>query len=263
MLAEILAEVKKLSKPEVAVMLGGDAKLPDKKNFYSARTLEEAALKAVYLAKEGETHKAKERIFDINTGAQAAAAAQVENKTCKQKYLRGLFSGGTYVSEAQIVLNPVMGPLWSNAPLDKKHKLTDSLKLKGNCVIDLGEDEFTVGRPHPMIDFSLRNKLIVSQAGDPETAVILLDVVLGYGANMQPLADILPSIREAFRVNKTLTIAASVTGTESDPQVRSRVVEGLRKAGVIVMPSNASACRLAGAIVKRLKTADKRAVGVK
>jgi FdrA protein len=256
-LARILAEVKKISKPVVAVMLGGDAKLPGKKNFYSARTLEEAALKAVYLAKDGGPHKAKERLFDINTGVQAAASAQAQNKTGKQKYLRGLFSGGTFVSEAQVVLNAITGPLASNAPLDKKYKLADSLKLKGNCVIDLGEDEFTVGRPHPMIDFTLRNKLIVSEAKDPETAVILLDVVLGYGANMQPLADILPAIREAFRASKTLTIAASVTGTEADPQVRSKVVDGLRKAGVIVMPSNASACRLAGAIVKRLKTAGK------
>ena len=251
-LAKILAEVKKIKKPVVSVMLGGDARLPEKKDFYSARTLEEAALKAVYLVKDGSPHKAKERLFDINTGVQAAALAQAGNKTKKQKYLRGLFSGGTFVSEAQIVLNEITGPLWSNAPLDKKYKLADSLKLKGNCVIDMGEDEFTVGRPHPMIDFSLRNKLIVSQAADPETAVILLDVVLGYGANMRPLEDILPSIHEAFKANRTLSIAASVTGTETDPQVRSKVVAGLRKAGVLVMPSNAGACRLAGAIVKRL-----------
>ena len=251
-LAKILAEVKKINKPVVSVMLGGEASLPGKKDFYPARTLEEAALKAVYLAQDGNAHKAKERLFDINTRVRAAAASAAGNKTKKQKYLRGLFSGGTFVSEAQIVFNDTTGALWSNAPLDKKYKLPDSLKLKENCVIDLGEDEFTVGRPHPMIDFSLRNKLIVSEARNPETAVILLDVVLGYGANMQPLADILPSIREAFRINKTLSIAASVTGTETDPQVRSKVVEGLSKAGVLVMPSNASACRLAGAIVRLL-----------
>ncbi|OGS54879.1 MAG: hypothetical protein A3J79_00215 [Elusimicrobia bacterium RIFOXYB2_FULL_62_6] len=118
--------------------------------------------------------------------------------------------------------------------------------------MDLGEDEFTVGRPHPMIDYSLRNKLIVSEGKKPDTAVLLLDVVLGYGSNPRPLDDILPAIGEAFGSNASLSIVASVTGTETDPQVRSVVVAGLEKAGVIVMPSNASACRLAGEIVRRL-----------
>jgi len=251
-LAKILKEVREIKKPVVSIMLGGDAKLPGKKDFYPAHTLEEAALKAVCLARDGNVHKAKERLFDINTGVQKAAAAAAGNKTKQQKYLRGLFSGGTFVSEAQAVLGPVLGRLWSNAPLDKKYKLSDSLRLRENSVIDMGEDEFTVGRPHPMIDFTLRNKLLVSEAAKPETAVILLDVVLGYGSNMQPLEDILPAIRAAFRANKTLSIAASVTSTETDPQVRSKVVDGLRKAGVIVMPTNASACRLAGEIVRKL-----------
>ncbi len=249
-LAGILREVKKINKPVVSIMLGGEAELPGKDNFYSAHTLEEAALKAVYLARDGNTHKARERLFDINTEVQKAALPAAKNKTKKQKYLRGLFSGGTFVSEAQIILNGVIGPLRSNAPLDKKNKLADPLRLEGNSAVDLGGDEFTVGRPHPMIDFSLRNKLIVSEAGNSETAVILLDVVLGYGSNMRPLEDILPPIRAAFKVNRTLSIVASVTGTESDPQVRSEVVKGLCEAGVMVMSSNASACRLAGEIIR-------------
>ncbi|OGR43563.1 MAG: hypothetical protein A2X28_05145 [Elusimicrobia bacterium GWA2_56_46] len=252
-LARILRETAKIKKPVVSVMLGGDAKLPEKKDFYSARTLEEAALKAVYVAKDGNAHKAKERLFDMNTASRNAAAAAAGNKTGKQKYLRGLFSGGTFVSEAQIILRDLVGPLWSNVPMDKKYRLANSLKLRENSVIDLGEDEFTVGRPHPMIDFSLRNKLIISEAGNPETAVILLDVVLGYGSNMRPLEDLLPAVRTAFKVSRTLSIAASVTGTEADPQVRSKVVEGLRQAGVLVMPSNAGACRLAGEIIRIIK----------
>ncbi len=249
-LSRILREVKKIHKPVVSIMLGGEATLPGKDDFYCAHTLEEAALKAVYLAKEGNMRKAKERLFDINTEVEKMAVPAAKNKTEKQKYIRGLFSGGTFVSEAQIVLNAIVGPLWSNTPLDKKYKLANSLKLKEHSVIDMGEDEFTVGRPHPMIDFSLRNKLILSEAENSETAVILLDVVLGYGSNMRPLEDILPTIRAAFNANAPISIVASVTGTETDPQVRSKVVEGLRAAGVMVMPSNASACRLAGEIVR-------------
>ncbi|MFA6434272.1 MAG: acyl-CoA synthetase FdrA [Elusimicrobiales bacterium] len=249
-LAKILREAVKIRKPVVAVLLGGGAKLPGKEDFYSARTLEEAALKAVYLAKDGDTHKARERLFDINTEVGKAAAAAAGNKTREQKYLRGLFSGGTFASEAQLVLSELIGPVWSNVPAEERYRLADPLKLKENSVIDLGEDEFTVGRPHPMIDFSLRNKLMVSEAGNPGTAVLLLDLVLGYGANPRPLEELLPAVRAAFKANRTLSIAASVTGTETDPQVRSTVVEGLRKAGVLVMPSNAAACRLAGEIVR-------------
>jgi FdrA protein len=249
-LAKILGAAAKIKKPVVSIMLGGDAALPEKKNFYPARTLEEAALKAVCLARDGNTHRARERLFDINTEAQKAAAAAVKNKTARQKYLRGLFSGGTFVSEAQVILKGLIGPVWSNAPLDGKYRLSDSLRLKENSVIDMGEDEFTVGRPHPMIDFALRNKMIISEAAKPDTAVILLDLVLGYGSNPKPLEDILPAIRAAFRANKGLSIAASVTGTETDPQTRSKVVDGLRRAGVLVMPSNAAACRLAGEIIR-------------
>jgi len=163
---------------------------------------------------------------------------------------RGLFSGGTFVSESQVILPELIGATWSNAPLEKKWKLKDSLKLSGHAVIDLGEDEFTVGRPHPMIDFSLRNKMIISEAGRPEVSVLLLDVVLGYGSNPRPLEDIVPAIAKAFLLNRELSIVTSVTGTETDPQVRSKVVKGLEAAGVIVMPSNAGACRLAGEIIR-------------
>ena len=101
--------------------------------------------------------------------------------------------------------------VYSNAPAGKTKQLKDSLKSRKNTVVDLGEDEFTVGRPHPMIDFSLRNKRILAEAEDPETAVILLDVVLGYGSNMDPAAELSPVIREAA---KKVAVVCSVTGTD-------------------------------------------------
>jgi FdrA protein len=247
-LKKIMAEVKKIRKPVVAVLLGGE---PGKagQNFYPARTLEEAAYKAVCLSKGWEISKAREMIYDTNLKSLALAKKEAAKKK-KSRFLRGLFSGGTFVSEAQVILPEMIGAVLSNAPLDKKNKLADSMQLSGHSVIDLGEDEFTVGRPHPMIDFSLRNKMIVSEAKKPEVSVLLLDLVLGYGANLKPLEDIMPAIVEAFIRNKELSIVASVTGTETDPQARFKVVNALEAAGVLVMPSNAAACRLAGEIVK-------------
>lgn len=248
-LRKITAEIKKIKKPVVAVFLGGEIKEKIKEDFYPAKTLEEAAYKAVCLGKGWKLGRAREIIYDmtLKVGELAKSEAARKKKSC---CLRGLFSGGTFVSEAQVILPEVIGPTWSNAPLDKKWKLKDSLKMSGHAVIDMGEDEFTVGRPHPMIDFSLRNRMIISEAARPEVSVLLLDVVLGYGSNLKPLEDIVPPVTEAFARNRELSVVASVTGTETDPQVRSKVVKGLEAAGVIVMPSNAAACRLAGEIIR-------------
>ena len=248
-LKKIAAEIKKVKKPVVAVFLGGEVKDKIKDNFYPARTLEEAAYKAVCLGKGWKLGKAREIIYDLNLKAAELARKEAARKT-KSACLRGLFSGGTFVSEAQVILPELIGAVRSNAPLDKKWKLKDSLKLSGHAVIDMGEDEFTVGRPHPMIDFSLRNKMIISEGSKKEVSVLLLDLVLGYGSNPRPLEDILPAITEALARNRELSVVASVTGTETDPQVRSRVVKGLEAAGVIVMSSNAGACRLAGEIIR-------------
>jgi len=248
-LKRISAEIKKIKKPVVAVFLGGETKEKIKDNFYPAKTLEEAAYKAVCLAKDWDIAKAREMIYDMNLKSLGHAKKEAARKK-KSSCLRGLFSGGTFVSEAQVILPEIIGEVRSNAPLDKKLKLKNSLELYGHAVIDLGEDEFTVGRPHPMIDFALRNKLIISEAKRPEVSVLLLDLVLGYGANLKPLEDIMPAIVEAFIQNKELSIVASVTGTETDPQARFKVVKALEAAGVLVMPSNAGACRLAGEIIR-------------
>lgn len=248
-LKKITSEIKKIEKPVVAVFLGGELKAGIKENFYPARTLEEAAYKAVCLAKGWKIGKAREIIYDMNLKAEELAKREAVKKK-RSSCLRGLFSGGTFVSEAQVILPELIGGVRSNAPLDKKFKLKDPLELSGHAVIDLGEDEFTVGRPHPMIDFGLRNKMIISEAEKPEVSVLLLDLVLGYGANPRPLEDILPAIVEAFISNRELSIVASVTGTEADPQARFKVVKSLEAAGVLVMPSNAGACRLAGEIIR-------------
>jgi len=184
----------------------------------------------------------------------ATAKTEMKKMADGQKYIRGLFSGGTFCYEAQLILQDIVkDEVLSNAPTGRSKKLGDALHSQKHTVVDLGEDEFTVGRPHPMIDFSLRNKRIVQEAQDAETAVILLDIVLGYGSHPDPLGEIVPAIKEAQRIakenNRSLPFVASVTGTDKDPQNRSNVVAGLINAGVLVMESNAAACRLAGRIV--------------
>jgi len=174
-----------------------------------------------------------------------------------QKYIRALFSGGTFCGETQVILTQDLENIYSNVPVGKSHRLKDSLKSEKHTVIDLGADEFTVGKPHPMIDYSTRNKRIIDEANDPETAVILLDIVLGFGSNKNPLAEIVPVIKEAKTIvqnnGRHLPIICSVVGTDKDPQNRSLVVKGLEETRALVLESNAAASKLTSHIIKKSK----------
>ncbi len=88
-------------------------------------------------------------------------------------------------------------PVLSNAPLEEADRLPDSLHSQGHCALDLGEEEFTVGRPHPMIDNDLRIRRLLQEASDPQVSVIMLDVVLGYGAHPDPASELAPAIHQA------------------------------------------------------------------
>ncbi|OQA44064.1 MAG: membrane protein FdrA [Chloroflexi bacterium ADurb.Bin325] len=153
---------------------------------------------------------------------------------------------------AQDAVNP---PHTTKHPERRPHEVRTQSKdaTVVHTIIDLGEDEFTQGRLHPMIDPALRNRRIVEEARDPATAVILLDYVLGYGAHPDPAGASLDALRAAQRVaaedGRQIVFIASVCGAEADPQPLSEQEAKLRAAGVIVLPDNAAAARLAGLVV--------------
>jgi FdrA protein len=158
--------------------------------------------------------------------------------------VRGLFAGGTFCSEAQIVFAQAGLPVASNVPVPGASALAGA--HGAHTMIDLGDDEFTRGRPHPMIEPAVRERPLAAALADPAVGAILLDVVLGHGAHPDPaghLAGILSG-----RNGRPLVIA-SVTGTDADPQPRSAQVEKLVAAGVIVADSNADAAALAVAAI--------------
>ncbi len=241
------------SKPTVICFLGGskDA-LAGRANIYTAITLEEAAHQAASLA-----------------GSSPSAFAQAEevdetrlNELChhlkpEQRYLRGLFSGGTLCYEAQVIWKDLLHrPVYSNAPLIPAYKLPDSNCSQQNTAVDLGEEEFTIGRLHPMIDNELRIRRLLQEGRDEEVAVIMLDVVLGYGAHPNPAAELAPAVHRARQIaseaGRDLIVIASVTGTEQDPQRLSSQIEALQQAGVMICASNAAAARLTARIINRI-----------
>ncbi|NTW32028.1 MAG: FdrA family protein, partial [Bacteroidetes bacterium] len=160
-LEKICKEIKKIMKPVVAILIGGNAEKIREAGAIPASTLEETGLIAVALSKGKNTEAIKKELLKSDETIKALSAKLSINKNKKQKYLRGLFSGGTLCDETQLILKEMIGFVYSNSPLNKEFKLADSWKSQQNTIIDIGEDEFTVGRPHPMIDFSLRNKKIV------------------------------------------------------------------------------------------------------
>jgi len=175
--------------------------------------------------------------------------------------LRGLFSGGTLADEAMVLIEQELGTgISSNIPLrpelalptDNPGRGVPKLSGLGNVVVDLGDDQFTRGRPHPMIDPTVKLGLLADQVADPDVRVILLDVVLGYCAEQDPSARLTPLIREglaaARRTGRSLDVVVSLCGTAADPQDRERQGRTLAAAGAHVYTSNAAAARVAAAI---------------
>jgi succinyl-CoA synthetase alpha subunit len=245
----ILDQVAKSDRPTIIGFMGANpAEFRSVPNAIPARTLQEVALLAAKAA------GAQIDVADVITHEEESLRAQAKKLRAalkpEQKYLRGLFSGGTLCYESQVIWRDMLKePVLSNAPLKHENQLADSLRSVKHTCVDLGEEEFTVGRPHPMIDNDLRIRRLLQEARDPEVAVIMLDVVIGYGAHPDPAGELGPAIRQAKQIaDRELIVVASVTGTEQDPQRLSAQVAALKAAGAIVCDSNAAAAKIVAMI---------------
>lgn len=251
-LEKIGAAVRDLGKPVVAVFLGADVETVRASGAIPATTLEEAAHLAVALDQDADVEAARTSLHARATDLAKQAVELAATARQSGKYLRGLFCGGTFSQEAVFLLQPLLKDIRSNV----SEPLSNPDKSEGHTIVDLGGDEFTAGRPHPMIDYSLRNRRILDEARDPETAAILLDVVLGYGSNMTPGEELAPVIREVCEMDDPPVVVFHVCGTDDDPQARDRVIALLKEAGGVYAPSNASAVMMAGKIIERINRED-------
>lgn len=258
---KVLDVAKGIGKPVVVCFLGGDPKIIEEAGLIPAATLEEAALKAIAIQ---EGREPKSIIFAASPD-EVKRIAEEEYKKLRpeQRYIRGIYSGGTLCYEAMLIMRDLVGDVYSNTPLKPNLKLKDSNKSNEHTFVDMGEDEFTakIGKPHPMIYHELRQKRILAEASDPETAVILLDVVLGHGADMDPAGALAKTIVQAKKIaeddGRYLSVVASVCGTPQDPQDLVSQEKKLRNVGVVVMPSNTQAARMAALIATRGKAWEK------
>jgi FdrA protein len=246
----LVQAARSVGKPVVVNFIGYATASRRVDNVFFATTFDETAELAIRLIDSPEDFAAQPDLSKFAPG---------------QRYLRGLFSGGTLQYEALLILQNYVPVVYSNAPLDKKNKLEDSLVSKAHTVIDLGEDEFTVGRLHPMLDNDLRIRRLEKEASDPEVAVILLDVVLGFGAHGNPASELAPAIAAAIQSAKEagrhLEVVAIVSGTDGDPQGMEAQIKRLRDAGAKTETSNDAAARYVGRLLQAIGRASQSGTG--
>ncbi|WP_449276779.1 acyl-CoA synthetase FdrA [Leucobacter sp. GX24907] len=239
----VLAEIEKTDKPVVVWFLGGSEDAVTSAGGRFANGSKPAALQAVLLA------GAKEEELDLHLLNRPLIAEVKEKLGQGQRFVRGLFCGGTICDEVMLSVAEMHDEIWSNIAIDPERRLGPGDTSRGHSFIDFGADEFTDGRPHPMIDPTLRSARIVQEARDPEVGVIALDFILGFGAHEDPVGAALPAIREAQEIaaaeGRHLEVLGYVLGTDLDRPGLSQQVAALEEAGVTIASSSTNTGLLA------------------
>lgn len=209
---DLLTQIQSFNKPVVVCFMGYDQKETEASMIRIVANLRDAVLQVASI---------------LNVSVEVLGEKKFEKRALHkgQSKVYGLFCGGTLCSEAKEIIR------------------------EPHTFIDFGDDEYTKGKPHPMIDPSTRNEAFLQYANNDDAAVILFDLVLGYGSHEDPARNLAPVIRE-IQQEKDLIFIASVCGTDEDPQSYSRQVSQLKGLGVIVSSSNANAAELARSIIQ-------------
>ncbi len=248
----LLAFLKKVKKPVVLCLLDAKLDLSDQ-HIHPVANLTEAAVKALSL-----TGKKVPELLTLDKDYLKLIEKERTLYQKNQTKVKGLFCGGTLAAEALSIIRPHVKKIQSNVAKKEHELLLDPTKSDGHQIIDLGDDVFTQGKPHPMIEPTIRLERLLSEAKNPETAVILLDFELGYGSHEDPVGISLTAIKKAqelaLKENRHISFVAYVCGTNKDPQNLIASTKNLENAGVIVGNSNAHASLIAASLVKEVKS---------
>ena len=239
------------AKPAVVCFMGEEieeARRECSGKVLFARDLEEAAVLAYRLA----TGKSKGSLYsDGELDKMACKAAKTANAG---GYFRGLYSGGTLCHETLTILRRMGIDVYSNIAQDRRLLIDNPEESCANTCIDMGEDYFTRGKPHPMLDPGMRVSRYIAEASRKDVGILLFDVVLGYGCHEDPAGVMAEAVREAGRIRKDmgqgLVQIAVIVGTAGDPQGLEKQEAALQEAGAQVLSSNRAAADLVARIIK-------------
>jgi succinyl-CoA synthetase alpha subunit len=245
-MADVLKEADALTKPVVAVFLGGDAALYAGHRVQGAQSLQEAAERCVTLLKGQACH-----LGLPDAELAALAAEKLAAIPDERRYFRGLYCGGTFAEEALILFhqqNPQV-PLHSNLPTPYAQRLASHLHSQGHTLVDMGAEDFTAEAPHPVFDPALRIRRLEKELGDAQVAVVLLDFITGPGVNPNPVLPFAPIIR----AHPEVVFVTTLCGGEGDPQHITAAADALREAGAVVAASNHQSAKLAAMLMAGLE----------
>ncbi|VFS56536.1 membrane protein FdrA [Kluyvera cryocrescens] len=240
---KVLARARACRKPVVVCFLGRAEPPADEQGLQFARGTKEAALKAVLLS---GVNKASLDLHPLNGALVRDVRALL---TPQQKYIRGLFCGGTLCDETMFAVLEKHGDVYSNIQPDPAFRLTDINRSIKHTFLDFGDDDFTNGKPHPMIDPTNRISRLLQEARDPEVGVVVMDFVLGFGSHEDPVGSTIDAIKEAKAIAKAdgreLVILGYVLGTDLDAPSLEQQRQMLSDAGVILASSSTNTGLLA------------------
>lgn len=239
----LFSELKNVGKPVVVYFIGADPQIIESQGFVAAGNLEDAAVKACNLSTENqhEPEYSDSLIASLASGKKMPAAC-----------IRGLYSGGTLCDEAQRILQPQIGEISSNTPVKGCKEMPDVYKSEGHCIIDLGDDNFTRGKAHPMIDPDYRCERMINEISSPETGLIMFDVVLGFGSHPDMATEMVNAIRKGReKSGRSPVMAACICGTETDPQNYQQQKAILEEADINVFPTNVAMVKFARRCLER------------
>lgn len=225
-LAALQDTARSTGKPAVVCLLGRALPFRRLGGLHFASSLTEAAETAAGL---------------VGGGPNAAAVPAAPEAAPLAGELRGLFSGGTLAQEALVGWTALFGPVTSNLEAPGSLPWRSSNPVEGHLLLDLGDDELTAGRPHPMIDPAAVTQRLEREARNPHVAAVLLDVVLGDGAHPDPASVLGPGIRAVRETRSGLEVVTVLVGTDEDPQDLETQRERLEEAGARVVTDLAAA----------------------
>jgi FdrA protein len=238
--SRLLAVARCLEKPVVVYFQGMAVPLRRIGNVRFAASLDEAADLALSSSTEARADEEP----------TAGATPPGPRRDVARRFLRGLFAGGTLAYEVALGLRLFLQPLFSNLDLDGSERLVELHQSRGHTILDLGADELTAGRPHPMLDPELRQRRLQQEMNDPEVALLLLDIVLGDAVHPDPVAPFRETIASALA--RGIEAGVILVGTEGDPQQLEDQRQQLRTVGARVFDRTSDAiCWAAEALLDR------------
>lgn len=237
---KIINKVKNIKKPVVACFLGEDISVLQSTNIVFCETLEETAIKVLEL--NGIKYSDS---FDMDKILKMISSDK------KNGYIRGIYCGGTLAYEALLMLEKQNIEIYSNLSKCEERRLKVNDKSLYNTILDMGEDEYTVGKPHPMINSSSRNEQLLKEAEDESVGIIIADIELGYGANDFAADELGETIKQIKTMRSDLVFIVVICGSKQDYQDYNLKKNLLIMSGAIVVNSNAQGVRLAIELSKR------------